>query len=486
MGFIYVYTNDYFNEKNLRKIGSSLNPFIRLNTYTTYFKNKGHFEFLFTITDDHRLLEIELTLKNKYLHNYNTKNNGSTGGTEIYENTGIRENIIKCFNDMNLNWAELDSCFPPITKKYINNYEREALKDYRKTMKNLDKKINYNKIVKKKLSKEEILKIILINNDCRAEDERTFCDLVEKDIKINGWGFETDTKNLGLYIIYRYSNNLDFIELDSKINENMTKHTLNKQRDLWLTLITKIPLDFKESSFLGNKLNNKWVSFWGAIAVFPKLKQTLYDGLVINNSISIFNLPIESYKCSITIKPPKLYGEISDLIINEISKVGTQYGYYHLPEIRKSKYTHSQFSFTGKNLQDIVIENLKEIVPNDKQEEVYWNTRLKYKVLEYTEGDFFTEHSDHKINKRHYGTLLIFPPSNDYLSHEGGNLIVKTDSYETVIPTSLNKDWKCIAFLTELKHKCYKILSGKRIVLKVELLYKKNYFNDYNKDSIVD
>ena len=155
MGFIYVYTNFYFNEKNIRKIGSTLNPLIRLNTYTTYYQDKGTFEYLFSITED-RLFEIETALKNKYLYTYNTQNNGSTGGTEIYQNMNIKETIIKCFNDMELNWTELDPSFPPITKKYINVGEREALKDYREKYKILNKKIEYNKIVTKKLSKQEI------------------------------------------------------------------------------------------------------------------------------------------------------------------------------------------------------------------------------------------------------------------------------------------------------------------------------------------
>ena len=187
MGFIYVYTNFYFNEKNIRKIGSTLNPLIRLNTYTTYYQDKGTFEYLFSITED-RLFEIETALKNKYLYTYNTQNNGSTGGTEIYQNMNIKETIIKCFNDMELNWTELDPSFPPITKKYINVGEREALKDYREKYKILNKKIEYNKIVTKKLSKQEIIKIIKIDNRDKNKDEIQYCNFVDDIIKTTkGW-----------------------------------------------------------------------------------------------------------------------------------------------------------------------------------------------------------------------------------------------------------------------------------------------------------
>uniref|UniRef100_A0A6C0EKJ9 Prolyl 4-hydroxylase alpha subunit Fe(2+) 2OG dioxygenase domain-containing protein n=1 Tax=viral metagenome TaxID=1070528 RepID=A0A6C0EKJ9_9ZZZZ len=495
MGFIYVYTNDYFNEKNIIKIGSTLNPLIRLYSYTTYYQDKGKFEFLFNILDEYlidsplgnladsplgnlgdsplgnpvdRLVKIELSLKNNYLSNYNTKNNGSTGGTEIYQNINIKQTIIKCLNELNIAWTELDANFPPITKKYINIFERQSLKNYREISKTLNKKINYNKVVNKQLSKQDVMKTLTLNKS-RAAVEIKFFDMFEKTIGL------TANKNLGVYIICRESDNFDFTQLE----ENISTHSL-REKDIWLPLI--ISTDFTTEKFDVTIYNDKWSSIEAPLQVFPHIKQTLYDGLIINNSVAVFNLPINSYKCSLTLTPPKQYGQITDLNIDQISEVGTPYGYYDLPEIRKSKYTYSEFGFNGNHLKDIVIENLKELVPNDKQEEVYWNTRFKYKVIEYLEGDFFTEHSDHKINKRHYGTLLIFPPAKDNLAHTGGNFIIKTGGYETVIPTSLNNDWKCVAFLTELKHECYKIISGKRIVLKIELVYKKNYFNHFHKN----
>ena len=289
MGFIYVYTNFYFNEKNIRKIGSTLNPLIRLNTYTTYYQDKGTFEYLFSITED-RLFEIETALKNKYLYNYNTKNNGSTGGTEIYQNINIKETIVKCFNDMELKWTELDPQFPPITKKYINVIEREALKDHREKYKILDKKIEYNKIVTKKLSKQEIIKIIKIDNEDRDKDEIKYCNFVENNIKTNS-GFETGIANPGIYIIYRYSNTLDFNEFRLKMTH---LHQLTNEKGILLPLITKIPTDQKNLS-----INSEWAVFHYPISSLPHFKQTLYNGFIINNSITVFNLPIDTYLCSL-------------------------------------------------------------------------------------------------------------------------------------------------------------------------------------------
>ena len=72
MSFIYVYTNDYFNHKNTRKIGSTVNPFIRLKNYITYYQDEGNFEYLFKLdcknpyTIDEKIKMIHNVLINKY------------------------------------------------------------------------------------------------------------------------------------------------------------------------------------------------------------------------------------------------------------------------------------------------------------------------------------------------------------------------------------------------------------------------------------
>jgi hypothetical protein len=87
-------------------------------------------------------------------------------------------------------------------------------------------------------------------------------------------------------------------------------------------------------------------------------------------------------------------------------------------------------------------------------------------------GGFFTEHSDSKIHKLHYATLLIFPPSTGNITHTGGALIIKrSDNTEFIFESALNTKWTCIAFHPNLKHECKPILSGNRVVLKTELMF---------------
>ena len=83
--------------------------------------------------------------------------------------------------------------------------ERETLKEYREKYNILDKKIEYNKIVTKKLSKQEIIKIIKIDNGDRDKDEIKYCNFVENNIKTNS-GFETGIANPRIYylLVFQY------------------------------------------------------------------------------------------------------------------------------------------------------------------------------------------------------------------------------------------------------------------------------------------
>tara|TARA_B100001093_G_C26710564_1_gene963237 strand:- start:255 stop:1061 length:807 start_codon:yes stop_codon:yes gene_type:complete len=191
------------------------------------------------------------------------------------------------------------------------------------------------------------------------------------------------------------------------------------------------------------------------------------------NNIKVFDVPINSYKCSLNEKGRKKYGKMEDLNFVNKSKVGTKYGYIYLPKIRKSKYMKSIFEFDGNNIEEIVMNNIKSLCDDDILE---WNKKSKYTVLEYNEGDFFLEHRDNKINKKHFGTLLIFPPAIDYFEHSGGDLILENGVWDLVIPSSNNKNWKFVVFNTDIKHACLKISKGRRLILKTEL-FKKNKVN---------
>lgn len=379
MSFIYVYTNDYFDYTNTRKIGSTLNPYIRFKSYITYYREEGSFEYLFKLNCNNPY-EIEEKIKDTYLIEQNTRKCGSSGGTEIYTNIDIKEQLIKCFHQENIKYEELDPSIPPITKKYSNNTEKEFLSNYKKEKRLKGESINYNIYLTKIPNKNEIL------------DE----------------------------------------------------------------IVKEYPGDLIKRS---EKLINNSIPY------------------LISDRLAIFDVPITDYKCSLNKVGRKKYGKLQDLVFSGKSKVGTKYGLINLPEIRKSRFTESLFQFNGNELEEIVLKNIQNIVSEDKRHLITWEKKLKYTVLEYREGDFFSEHKDHKSNKNHYGTLLIFPPAIDYLEHTGGEFVIETENCDVVIPSAINKKWIFIAFQTQMKHACHKILSGRRIVIKLELKLKKNYEN---------
>ena len=181
--------------------------------------------------------------------------------------------------------------------------------------------------------------------------------------------------------------------------------------------------------------------------------------------VKVFEVPITDYKCSLNPRGRKRYGKIDDIVFENKSKVGTKYGLMELPEIRKNKFFNSIFQFEGENIENIVMENLEEQI-------IKWERKSKYMILEYKEGDYFKEHCDQKKSKRHYGTLLIFPPATESLSHTGGELVIEDGNWDVIVPSSNNKKWKFVVFPTGLKHACLEIKSGRRIVIKTELFEK--------------
>lgn len=435
MSFIYVYTNDYFNYKNTRKIGSTLNPFIRLSNYLTYYQDKGSFEYLFKINYDNPY-EIDKKIKSIYLKKNNTRNNGCNGGTEIYINENIKKNLLKCFLEENIKYEEIDPKEPPITRKSTDNIEKEILKNYIIEKKNKNEKIIYNKYKK-------LIQLIKI-----PEKEKILQEIYNEFggdlIKRTTIKYIATKEDCSLYEDIYFS----FLHKDIEVSIN----SLNQLEDL--KILIEGPPEFPGPYYF--------------VSINKPIK------IPINN-VHIFSVPISDYKCSLNEKGRKKYGKLSDLHFEKKSKVGTKYGHIELPEIRKSKYISSTFKFEGHNLEETIKENINFLAPNDN---ITWNKKSKYTVLEYNEGDFFSEHRDNKINKNHWGTLLILPPAINELQHTGGEFIIEDNGYDFIIPSWNNKGWKFIVFPTELKHACHKILSGKRIVIKTELYIKKNNFGN--------
>ena len=456
MSYIYVYTNKYFNNENYRKIGCTFNPFIRLESYLTYYLDRGKLEFLFKI-DTKNLFQIEKKIKTEYLLKNNSRNNGFDGGTEIFQNNKIRISIINCFKDNNIKWEELDPTNPPITKKYINVNEKNLLSEYRKTNNN----ILYNQYNLKIPSKVELLEEL---KPLQMKKSKKLLEL-SKNIEIY-----LNEKKPEIYYSYLISQKILYLGGPDNIKAIRSASYLHNPM---------LKLDKMEMNIIDHDGN--FVASYS-----PNLTES---GFCISNSIVIFNVEILHYNC--TIQNNSIDGKISDLVFDNKSKVGTPYGRIEIPEIRNSKFCTSIFDLKGpstkRDLKQLVIENIKHIVPEDDIDNIYWNTKLKYTVLEYNKGDFFLEHSDSKKNKKHYATLLIFPPSENDLLHTGGNLIIKTDETDVVFCSNLNnmktsdgiENWKFVAFHSNLKHECLPLLSGKRVVLKTELMFKTNHFKHF-------
>jgi hypothetical protein len=201
------------------------------------------------------------------------------------------------------------------------------------------------------------------------------------------------------------------------------------------------------------------------IKLFIGIKEEVID----KEQYVFFKVNPLDYKSSLNIHGPRKYGKLKDLLANnkgEKSTVGTNHGRQLLPEIRDSVHYKSNIIF---NLDEKFVEDqIKKIVPKENYPYIKWfSSDHKYDVIEYLKDCFFEEHTDRRIDKLHFATLLIFPPAIDELAHTGGDLIIDDFIFES----SKNKEWIFIAFKTGLKHQIKKVLSGRRIVIKTELKY---------------
>jgi hypothetical protein len=95
-----------------------------------------------------------------------------------------------------------------------------------------------------------------------------------------------------------------------------------------------------------------------------------------------------------------------------------------------------------------------------------------YKLLIYGEGGHFTRHRDTQTSVDHFGTLLIFLPSQ----YEGGNFLLDIGEemcsfhYSIEENQTLRSHW--LAFYTDMEHEISPVASGIRTVLSYKLYRK--------------
>lgn len=165
----------------------------------------------------------------------------------------------------------------------------------------------------------------------------------------------------------------------------------------------------------------------------------------------------------------------------EESKVGKKDGIEVDSNVRLSKFlsVHLNISYECKNLMN---ENMKRLLPKQYQniiEKDEYNSKY-YTALKYDVGGKFLPHRDTKISKRHFGTILLFPPFH-FTPHEGGILRICDDKGEwQEFDSSKMKLWTVVIFNPLLEHEVTEITSGTRIVFKKECLLDEDLFELLN------
>jgi hypothetical protein len=195
-----------------------------------------------------------------------------------------------------------------------------------------------------------------------------------------------------------------------------------------------------------------------------------------------FSFPELTYKCSLNNSGVgrKKYGTLEQLLSTKSgvnSTVGLKDGSnVELLDVRKSVKYNSIVEFSNID-PEIVESHLLELVNNDR---VSWKTKHKYEIIEYSKGGFFKPHLDKQLKRTHYGTLLIFPPAVGEFAHSGGELIMGDGEF--IFESDKNMEWTFIAFHTNLLHECKEVLSGKRVLFKMELCAKNKVYHHSTDD----
>lgn len=192
------------------------------------------------------------------------------------------------------------------------------------------------------------------------------------------------------------------------------------------------------------------------------------------DDFAILTNPFLNLECRLNTKGRPRYGTLSQFLAanqGEPSTVGTPDGNIHNATIRNSTHYKAKLNF---NMFEPMLESfIAEIADPEKRRFVRWlPDNHTYDVIVYEEGGFFKEHQDVKINRHHYGTLLVFPPAVGEFAHTGGDLIItRENGQQIVLESSILTEWKFVAFHPHLKHECLPVTSGRRVVMKTELCY---------------
>ena len=209
----------------------------------------------------------------------------------------------------------------------------------------------------------------------------------------------------------------------------------------------------------------------------------------------------------------KIFEQFHDLSPNKTT-VGTEYGNVIRPDVRECYYlvmSRVEFiqesprsysyphSFSPAKINEYFLRpmipdrfSMEEIslrTTSDTDHSVRTTSRKnskgeprEWQLLKYTEGNFFTKHTDGKKSPRHFATALLFPPVS-MSPFTGGDLVLYPDgdlnlsssrldiskSAPVRIEPSKMTEWTLVVFRVEVPHECTPVTSGSRFVLKTEL-----------------
>ena len=155
----------------------------------------------------------------------------------------------------------------------------------------------------------------------------------------------------------------------------------------------------------------------------------------------------------------------------EQSQVGTATETLYRLDARKSK-EFSRIEVLSESWNDKVTSVCEEIrqklAPGASKV-----TAHLYKLLLYSEGDFFHQHQDAQHSTHMFGTLLFFLP----IDHEGGDFCLyergsfrNSSSQQFKAPKS-SKGCTWVSFYTDVRHRVDKITKGHRVVLNYSLCF---------------
>ena len=199
----------------------------------------------------------------------------------------------------------------------------------------------------------------------------------------------------------------------------------------------------------------------------------------------------------------------------ELSKVGTNhFGGKVDPNIRKSKsmrvgsifyaqhpaneikkvdssrYSHDYNFYDYQHISSAVEKNIGQLVPKKFRHCIRKGiSKSKYNssisnihqitAIKYTEGDFFSKHSDSIKDAYHFATVIIMiPPFCKELEHVGGILRVwNQDNKLHEFDSSKIDKITVIAFNPTFEHECTPIISGTRLIFKTDWTFDKYIFD---------